>query len=165
MPLWHYPELNLGFVSIHKNASNSIKDLRLPRRRVDLDEFLTLPNRVAFWRDPTARIVSAWRTVGGRREPFDAFVKRACLAHRGDGHMMSQTEHCLGKNLTEYIFWDFARLAEVLGISAVPHVNSSSGSDPEWSDETKLKFDVAYAKDLATWDSRPKGENHNGPTS
>ena len=43
MSLIHYPELNLGFVDVEKNATTSIKALPRQRRTVTLAEFLALP--------------------------------------------------------------------------------------------------------------------------
>ena len=51
--------------------------------------------------------------------------------------------------------WDFAALAELLGVLTIPHVRSHHRplNGCQWPDEARARFDREYADDLALWGS------------
>ncbi len=146
----------LGFCLIYKNASSSVRAAR-PMRPVSPAEFLTLPRRVALLREPHDRFESTWRDYRQRRDvrlTFEEFAKKA-LAGGLPFHtpeLLPQVTYCgLANHL---IRWDFAELAEVLGV-AVPHVNRTEREPVIWPAPIKERFAERYAADLELWEEVP----------
>jgi hypothetical protein len=146
----------LGFCLIYKNASSSVRTAR-PMRPVTPTEFLVLPRRVAFLREPHDRFESTWRDYHQRRDvrlTFGEFAETA-LAGSFPFHtpeLVPQVDYCA---LANYLIrWDFGELAEVLGV-AVPHVNRTEREPVIWPTAIKERFAERYAADLALWEQRP----------
>jgi hypothetical protein len=149
----------LGFCLIYKNASSSVRAAR-PMRPVTLAEFLALPRRVALLREPHDRFESTWRDYRQRRGvglTFGEFAETA-LARRfpfKTPELLPQVDYCAFAN--NLIRWDFAELAEVLGVT-VPHLNRTEREPVIWPAAITERFAERYAADLALWEgalSRP----------
>jgi hypothetical protein len=118
-------------------------------RGVSREQFLQLPRRVLFLREPRARLQSAYRFLRPG-EPFSDWVIRVCRDHNGDHHVMPVSE--LGAELaTEVIKWDFGLLASILGVDDIPVLNASAPRECVWSPEATAAFDERYANDLRLW--------------
>jgi hypothetical protein len=146
----------LGFCLIYKNASSSVRTA-LPMRPVTPAEFLALPRRVALLREPHDRFESTWRDYRQRRDvrlPFGEFAETA-LAGGFPFHtpeLVPQVNYCALAN--HLIRWDFAELAEVLGV-AVPHVNRTEHDLVIWPAAIRERFAERYAADLELWEDCP----------
>jgi hypothetical protein len=145
----------LGFCLIYKNASSSVRTAR-PMRSVTPAEFLALPRRVALLREPHDRFESTWRDYRQRRDvelTFEEFAEKAL----GGGlpfhtpELVPQVDCCAFVN--HLIRWDFAELAEVLGVP-VPHVNRTHRESVIWPATITERFAVRYAADLGLWENR-----------
>jgi hypothetical protein len=146
----------LGFCLIYKNASSSVRAAR-PMRPVTPAEFLVLPRRVALLREPHDRFESTWRDYRQRRDVRLTFGEFAETALAGDfpfktPELVPQVDYCALTN--HLIRWDFAELAEVLGV-AVPHVNRTEREPVIWPAAIKERFAERYAADLALWEQCP----------
>lgn len=146
----------LGFCLIYKNASSSVRTAR-PMRPVKPAEFLVLPRRVALLREPHDRFESIWRDYRQRRGvrlTFEEFAETALVGHFPfkTPELAPQVAYC---GITNHLIrWDFAELAEVLGV-AVPHVNRTEREPVIWPAAIEEQFADRYAADLALWEQRP----------
>jgi hypothetical protein len=146
----------LGFCLIYKNASSSVRRAR-PMRPVSPGEFLALPRRVALLREPHDRFESTWRDYRQRRDvrlTFGEFAEKA-LAGGFPFHtpeLVPQVDCCTLAN--HLIRWDFAEIAEVLGVS-VPHVNQTVRESVIWPAAIRERFAERYAADLELWEECP----------
>jgi hypothetical protein len=146
----------LGFCLIYKNASSSLRAART-MRPVTPAEFLKLPRRVALLREPHDRFESTWRDYRQRRDVRFTFGEFAETALAGGfpfktPELVPQVKYCALAN--HLIRWDFAELAEVLGV-AVPHVNRTEREPVIWPAAIKERFAERYAADLALWEQCP----------
>jgi hypothetical protein len=146
----------LGFCLIYKNASSSVRAAR-PMRPVTPAEFLALPSRVALLREPHDRFESTWRDFRQRRDVRLTFREFAEAALEGSfpfkaPEIESQADYSALAN--HLIRWDFAELAEVLGV-AVPHRNRTEREPVIWPTVIREKFAARYAADLELWAMRP----------
>jgi hypothetical protein len=146
----------LGFCLIYKNASSSIRAAR-PMRPVTPAEFLVLPRRVALLREPHDRFESTWRDYRQRRDVRLTFGEFAETTLAGGfpfktPELVPQVDYCALAN--HFIRWDFAELAEVLGV-AMPHINRTEREPVIWPAAIKERFAERYAADLALWEQRP----------
>ena len=142
----------LGFSLICKNASSSLRAAR-QMRPVSPAEFLALPRRVALLREPHDRFESTWRDFRQRRNVRITFAEFAERALAGGfpfatPEFVPQVDYCGFVNL--FIRWDFAELAEVLGV-ALPHVNPTEYEPVIWPAATRKRFAEHYAADLELW--------------
>ena len=146
----------LGFCLIYRNASSSVRTAR-PMRPVTPAEFVALPRRVAFLREPHDSFESTWRDYRQRRDVRLTFGEFAEMAFAGalpfhTPELVPQVNYCgLANHL---IRWDFAELAEVLGV-AVPHVNRTEREPVIWPAAIKERFAERYAADLALREQCP----------
>jgi hypothetical protein len=120
-------------------------------------EFLSLPQRVALLREPHDRFESTWRDFRQRRDVRLTFAEFAEAALKGSfpfktPELGRQVDYCALAN--HLIRWDFAELAEVLGV-AVPHVNRTEREPVIWPAAISEKFAARYAADLELWAARP----------
>jgi hypothetical protein len=146
----------LGFCLIYKNASSSVRTAR-PMRPVTPAEFLALPRRVALLREPHDRFESTWRDYRQRRDVRLTFAEFAETALAGGfpfhtPELEPQVDYCALAN--HLIRWDFAELAEVLGV-AVPHINRTERERVIWSAAIRERFAERYAADLELWEACP----------
>jgi len=146
----------LGFCLIYKNASSSVLTAR-PMRPVTPAEFLALPLRVALLREPHDRFESTWRDYRQRRDvriTFGEFAERALAGGFpfNTPELAPQVDYCALAN--HFIRWDFAELAEVLGV-AVPHVNRMEREPVIWPAAIRETFAERYAADLELWEGCP----------
>ena len=153
--LWEVTR-ELGFCLIYKNASSSVLAAR-PMRPVSAAEFLALPRRVALLREPHDRFESTWRDYRQRRDVRLTFREFAEVAFEGcfpfkTPELLPQVDYCRFAN--HLIRWDFAELAEVLGVT-VPHVNRTDREPVIWPPAITEKFTQRYADDLALWEGGP----------
>ena len=146
----------LGLCLIYKNASNSMRTAR-PMRPVTRADFLALPRRIALLREPHDRFESTWRDFRQRRDvrlTFGEFAERALT--RGfpfkTPELNPQVDFCALAN--HVIRWDFAELAEVLGV-VMPHVNRTEREPVIWPLAIWERFEKRYSADLALWQKRP----------
>jgi hypothetical protein len=145
---------DLGFSVIYKNASSTVRMAR-PMRPVTAAEFRALPRRVALLREPHDRFESTWRDYRQRREvclTFEEFAEKAL----GGGfpfhtpELVPQVDCCALVN--QFIRWDFAELAEVLGVP-VPHLNRTERAPAIWPATIRQRFAKRYAADLELWEA------------
>ena len=146
----------LGFCLIYKNASSSVRTAR-PMRPVTPAEFLALPRRVALLREPHDRFESTWRDYRQRRDVRITFREFAEAALEGSfpfktPELVPQVDYSAFAN--HLIRWDFAELAEVLGV-AVPHVNRTEHEAVIWPAAIRERFAARYATDLELWATHP----------
>ena len=126
-------------------------------RPVSPGEFLALPRRVALSREPHDRFESTWRDYRQRRDVHVTFGEFAEKALAGGfpfhtAELMPQVDYCGLTN--QLIRWDFAELAEVLGVS-VPHVNRTDRGPVIWPAAIGKRFAERYAADLELWEGWP----------
>lgn len=145
----------LGICLIYKNASSSVRAAR-SMRPVTPPEFLALRRRVALLRNPHDRFESTWRDFRQRRGLHLTFVEFAEAALAGGfpfrtPELMPQVYYCGLAN--QLIRWDFAELAEVLGV-AVPHINRTDREPVIWPASIRERFAEHYAADLELWEGR-----------
>jgi hypothetical protein len=164
MFLHYLPDINVGWIVLHKNGcSSTIAAIRNAGyslvTEMPPEEFAQLPVRVAHWRCPRARLESAYRMYQHMACPhalgsFSDFVLDVCADHKGDVHVMPQVERCMWRDQwlpTKLIRWDFAALALALKTGPIPHERRGDAVPTIWTPAAELVFADRYAADIALW--------------
>lgn len=158
------PELELIYVNINKNASNSLTEaLRAAGHRMQSigrrQMMATEPRTaVAMWREPHARLESAYRMYRPEAE-FSDWVLNVCETETGDKHLMPQREHCSwdGRMFVSHVIpWDFDEFKRVFKTGEVQHQNRSDAMGLVWSDAAKAAFAKRYFEDIRVWNNPPR---------
>lgn len=124
--------------------------------------------RVALWRDPFARIESAYCYFTVRHQladlppnnyDFAPWVQAICAQADEVRNPHMATQHRIATlfypDLPQRIVrWDFNALAQELGLSTIPKANPSASRPIQWTDRVMDQFVVAYAIDFEIWNRR-----------
>jgi hypothetical protein len=154
---------SLGLVVSHKAGNSTLWRMAVLRgwrwQQVDAETFKQIPNRVAFIREPHARMESGfrflrrWETPPYPCETFEAFVLAACADKAPNDHVSSQDSNCRHEGqliFNRLLRWDFVAASELFGVDA-PHLNASAPAETEWTPAASEVFARTYAADLALW--------------
>lgn len=171
--IFFVPELQLGYARFMKCGSTAIVEALKAQKLVTEHkkrDYVRLHNDpvVTFWRDPFARIESAYayfrmpKRKGfrelGRDFPslasFEKFVVDVSMwpDEKRDQHFRSQTiqEHKLTVDCR--VAWNFERMEEIFGITIDKQNASAHGPALRWTREMTLTFEKAFADDLTMWE-------------
>jgi hypothetical protein len=151
---------------IAKNATNSIKRATDGLRVEQIGELQTLAPkykglpRVAMWRDPFARIESAYRMFRSGNDTigtFQEWLGRVLVSDelQSDRHIRPQWRSCVAEDKwlpNRVVRWQFHEFCEVLKLPLIKDVHNASQHWPtEWTEQMRKAYRCVYAKDFEIW--------------
>jgi hypothetical protein len=174
------PTLDLTFVPIAKCASSSILTALYEKYgsadetiRGHCDDIRT-KTAVAFFRNPTERLWSAYRYERRRLMPdyipesrdhwypsfsgsFTDFVAELAANRLHPdlmGAFLPQTEYCKGRANYIFIPWDFKELANMLEVSSIGKINEGKNTEPmpDITPEIDYNLRLIYGADYRIWE-------------